>query len=110
MAMQNRRLMSWRKILRGGAWPTARQHYRSAGSRRSTSASRCPCACFGGSIISAFHLQQADSPSRQDQDVVSCCEQTLRDATVRLQGMATEPTLSDIPLVLLSYESLRQLE
>jgi len=42
--------------------------------------------------------------------VVSCCEQTLRDATVRLQGMATEPTLSDIPLVPLGYESLRQLE
>jgi len=69
-----------------------------------------PALVSEGALSVHSTLQQADAPSTQDQDVVSCCEQTLRDATVRLQGMATEPTLSDIPLVPLDYESLRQLE
>ncbi|KAF5578120.1 non-ribosomal peptide synthetase [Fusarium pseudoanthophilum] len=60
-----------------------------------------------GSLRFSFGLNQNMKHQPQIREWISCCEQSLGEVISSLASMAPEPTLSDFPLLSLTYDRLR---
>ncbi|KAG5804023.1 hypothetical protein H9Q71_011395 [Fusarium xylarioides] len=60
-----------------------------------------------GSLRFSFGFNQSMKHQPQIREWISCCEQSLSEVIISLASMAPEPTLSDFPLLSLTYDRLR---
>ncbi|KAF5632266.1 non-ribosomal peptide synthetase [Fusarium tjaetaba] len=60
-----------------------------------------------GSLRFSFGFNQNMKHQPQIREWISCCEQSLGEVITSLASMAPEPTLSDFPLLSLTYDRLR---
>ncbi|KAF5719487.1 non-ribosomal peptide synthetase [Fusarium mundagurra] len=60
-----------------------------------------------GSLRFSFGFNQSMKHQPQIREWISCCEQSLGQVITSLASMAPEPTLSDFPLLSLTYDRLR---
>ncbi|KAF4429611.1 non-ribosomal peptide synthetase [Fusarium acutatum] len=60
-----------------------------------------------GSLRFSFGFNQNMKHQPQIREWISCCEQSLGEAITSLASMKPEPTLSDFPLLSLTYDRLR---